>query len=253
MLRQIRALVIAVLLLPQVVSAATLTDGVYGVTDLTDFSGFDRIAYGIIVRGYNDGAEKLWSADPGATFTVSNSGMNARLQGSVTNVFDSNIGFGFDILFGRDLAGSDGYCQFDGVPDPGCGNAFSTNLKATNQIDPSAWWYFDLLAGSTFTGTGAMAGIIYDITDMSSGAHPLQVGESANGLTLGGLGLSFWYWYDMRGQTSNLEQNGYIFRHQGGGDFNLDLTTPPVPLPAAVWMLLAALGGMAVAGRRKAA
>ena len=66
-------------------------------------------------------------------------------------------------------------------------------------------------------------------------------------------------WFDAKlasGATS-FSQAGYTFINKNG-DFNTYLSEVPrntgvVPLPAAGWMLIAGVGGLAAAGRRKKA
>lgn len=236
-------------LMPLTAGAATLGDGVYDALNMLR-NGNERMVWGVLARGHNDGTEKLWAVDPGATFTVSNSGQDARLEGSVKNLVDTGLAFAFDLTFKLDTTGPNpGYCQFDGTPDPGCNNAYSTNLINNNIVDPTEWTYYDIVTGA-FTGSDKMAGLTYTVTDKTGGAHRPQAGESANALVIGNLGMSFWFNYFLDGGVE-VTQNGYTFRSSGDGDFNFDLNE--VPLPAGVWMLLAALGGLGIAGRKRAA
>ncbi len=99
-----------------------------------------------------------------------------------------------------------------------------------------------------------MQGLSYSL--VSNPKHAPQVGEAANALDTTGLGFSMWFNWTRHGTATSPFANLYSFNEGGKGDINIDLEIDPngggvVPLPAAGWMLLAGIGGLAAAGRRR--
>ncbi len=121
---------------------------------------------------------------------------------------------------------------------------------------PSAadWEYFSITSGS-LSGTGILTGLeltLSQFPDPSYADHPPQLGIGANSKSKTEMGLATWLAWTGVDQTSNvhysfdLESEVYRGQH---GDINIALEA--VPLPAAGWLLFAAVGGLAAAGRRK--
>ncbi len=193
-----------------------------------------------------NGASAFWSF---SNSSFDYNGTSASLTGTATNTGNAALSFSFDLQFDNAQVGSQaGYCQFGGGRQP-CSN-FPT-------VDPTEWTFFDFTSG-TFTGTGDMDGLSYNLTQKSG--HNAQAGTDANALELlGNLGFSMWFDWTKTGMATTTTA-GYTFNTSGNGDLNFDLVEDPngggtgvVPLPAAGWLLLAGIGGLAAANRRKIA
>lgn len=197
-----------------------------------------------------NGASALWSFDTDSAFVYN--GSKARLKGRATNTGQSNLSFDFDLKFDVKTTGNTPYCQ-----QAGAGSAHDCSTTNAN-IDPSDWTFFSL-ASALFTGVAGshMEGLSYNI--VSNPKHAPQAGEAANALDTTGLGFSMWFTWTSSGTATSPFANLYNFNTKGKGDINIDLKDDPngspgvVPLPAAGWMLLAGIGGLAAAGRRKKA
>lgn len=231
--------IIAALLIasPFAANAATIADGSY---EALDYDGY----HGIWSPPLAGDTQPHYSLS-GSEFRVN--GDAAKLVGTATNAVDPALAFVFELEFARSSQSNLGYCQYDGNADPDCDSAFTQNLIATNQVDPSSWDFFELLGG-TFTGTDLLAGVTYDISDKSG--HQPQVGIGGNAIDTDDLGLSMWFTF-MRTDGGPSTIGGYTLLDQGGGDFNIDIAS--MPLPAAGWLLIAGLGGMFAMGRRNKA
>ncbi len=231
-------------------SAAQLTDGIYGASDYDD----SRTVWGFsAISGLNH----LWSFADDAALIVNGGGTAAQLVGTIKNLADMTVEMAVSINLTQAVGARPGFCQFNGAHDPGCDDWDPLGAVTDADIDQDLWNFFDIAAGSTISGLGALTGLSYGITDKTNSAHPAQVGVDANALANNDEnGMSFWFnWNkisDITGATNVVVSDG------GSGDFNLNLTTDPdpnlnaVPLPAAGWMLIAAFGGLAAAKRRKA-
>ena len=238
------------LCLPLSATALPLADGIY---DAFDFDG-NRTVYGfsaIVGTGH------LWSFQNDAALVVDNGGTTATLIGTIENLVNASLEMAVNISFTLVQGTRPGYCQFNLVQDPDCDSTYTQGLIADPNVDldPTSWNYFDIDAGSVVTGLGALAGLSYDITDKTNSMHPAQVGVSANALTLGDNGMSFWFDWDK--SAGSIDPVAFSARNDGAGDFNLNLADNPdppvgeVPLPAAGWLLIAGIGGLAAARRRK--
>lgn len=241
----------AVALAPSAVLSAPIVAGTY---DALDYNGQRSVwtpggtptnSSHSLVTG--NGASALWSFDPGAVFIYD--GAKARLKGRATNVSQSNLAFDFDLKFNAKNSGNTPYCQ-----QAGAGSMH--DCSTTNAgIDPTDWTFFSI-ASAVFTGVAGshMEGLTYHL--ISNPKHAPQAGEAANALETTGTGFSMWFNWTLSGQATSPFANLYSFNSGGKGDINIDLDLIPgspgvVPLPAAGWMLLAGLGGLVAAGRRR--
>ena len=129
------------------------------------------------------------------------------------------------------------------------------------------------LGGNTF---GSLATVSYTINNVTNaGAGEFVVGNpggsgSIDGINLGaaadGAGNTFYFLdngYRLAGQNSGFVGRGWVQKDPGANDFLFQATLnrtdsqnlPPIPLPAAGWMLIAGLGGLGAmrrAGKKKA-
>lgn len=233
---------------PFAAQAATINDGTYSATD-------HRGKVGMWIPNIissTDSGTTTYNTNytlSGTTFVVD--GAQATLNGSAKNTLDSNLAFNFQMQFKLSTAANSGYCQFEPgaggqIADPGCGSAYSLGLIANGDVTPSDWDFFNLTSG-TFTGTDLLAGVTYDIVDKS--AHLPQVGIGGNGKDIDQLGMAMWFDYTRTDTLGTSMFGDYEIASMGRGDVIVDLAQ--MPLPAAGWLLIAGLGGMAIAGRRK--
>lgn len=203
-----------------------------------------------------NGASNLWDVESGGgTFTI-NADNTARLTGVATNIgtngaLKTDLQFTYDLVFNfvSDLVANPqaGYCQFGG-PKIACSNpATPANVSVLD------WDFFDLASG-TFDFVGSYGMVSYDITDRSNGTHKGQAGKNANAL-IADDGNGFSMWFDATQKPGGIfaVNSGYTFAQTMNGDFNVNMAPSAVPLPAAGWMLIAGLGGLAAVKRRKRA
>ncbi|MEO0569193.1 MAG: VPLPA-CTERM sorting domain-containing protein [Pseudomonadota bacterium] len=233
------AIAAAVAIAPGLVSAASLAPDRYFVKDLNDYRAIWTPSNSSkrLVTGGNAG--RYWSFDD-VVFDYQADG-SASMTGRVVNVPTTNSGnnlfFDIDFQFQESAAGPNGpYCQFGQI-----GNC--------DGVDTSMWTYFSLLSGS-FTGGGDMAGLTYSVT--SDIGHLPQAGVGAGALNGQQEKLSFSMWFDWTLDQGATTIGKYTFNGSGdSADINVNLH--PAPLPAAAWFLLAGVGGLAYAGRRRKA
>lgn len=113
--------------------------------------------------------------------------------------------------------------------------------------------FFLNLVGGTLTGFGGILdGVILSVTRKpANGTLATQVGTGANDKN-GNFGMSNWF---MVACEQGCDTSAFGNRTQGDINVNLAATNrapvPPVPLPAAGWLLIAGLGGLAAMKRRK--
>ena len=196
--------------------------------------------------------DQLWSVQGGRV--VINGDM-ASYTGTALNLDDASIAFDISLSFSRQVGAPLPYCHF------GRGNRTCDAIDAANGIDTAAWDYFDLTSGS-FTGIGdVLGGVSWDITDLS--AHAPQFGVGANGFEADENGFSMWFtatasvdsnWTSTGSGIFERTVNGNTYSintadGHGRGDFNVRLEA--VPLPAAAWMLLSAMGGLVLVRTRR--
>lgn len=227
------------LALPVMATAAPFAQGTYQATDYDDNRSIwtgpnnNLSALSHLVTG--TGVSNTWTVGGSSTFVYNATAGTAQLTGLAQNTGAAGADLGFSFVL-------------DMVADPG-GAPFG----------PDAWpvadWALFTLTGGSFTGLGGtdMAGLTYNITQKST--HGPQAGVGANDKD-GALGFSMWYYWDRTDSNVQTTSNGYTFNTGGFGDFNMDLefvnnNIDPIPLPAAAWMLLAGLGGLAAMSRRK--
>ncbi len=165
-----------------------------------------------------------------------------RLYGSVfaAGEEDPDNGFTIDFSYNGDTDARTGFKNGGGGFDGGV-------------LDPSI--YFLNMTGGTMTGFGSLLdGVELSVTRKPyDGTLATQIGEGANDKN-GEFGLSNWFMVEC------VVCSPSIFEQVNGsqGDVNINLAATdrqvePVPLPAAGWLLLASVGGLAAAKRRKTA
>jgi len=209
--------------------------------DAFDYNGHRSIwtsGSGMLVSGGS--ASTLWSVTK-SKLEVDGAAGTGVLTGSAVNTGDSNLSLTFKLNFAENTGANPGYCQHTAY-DPMCANP-------APGVDPSSWTYADMTSGM-FTGTGALSGVTWALASISK--HAPQFGVGANAFDIYDDGWSMWFrttaMYD-----DSLDLGVYSVNKTadyGRGDFNMDLAA--VPLPAAGWMLIAALGGL-IGLRRRAA
>ncbi len=209
-----------------------------------------NVSYDATSYNSGPGGHSLWFsngiADLGKDFHFEPSGLFntdmttwGQLLGKVVSAADSSNGFNVFFNYDGDTSERTGFKGNGGVINP---DVFFLNM-----------------IGGTLTGFGdKLAGIALDVTRKpGDGTLATQVGTAANDKNQE-FGMSNWFY-----TVCNTCDNGTvdIFNQVNNrqGDVNLNLAendndiVGPIPLPAAGWMLIAGLGGLAAAGRRKKA
>ena len=198
-------------------------------------------------------ASNLWDVESGGgTFTI-NTDDTAMLMGVATNIgtdgaLNTDLQFTYSLQFDfvSDLIADPqvGYCQFGGPKAP-CASA-PPNVSILD------WDFFNLTSGS-FDFLGAYSAVEYVITDRSGGTHKAQAGKNAMALIADDQnGFSMWFDASLKSGQTSTTISPYTFSNKNG-DFNVYISPSPVPLPAAGWLLIAGLGGLAAMKRRETA
>lgn len=124
-------------------------------------------------------------------------------------------------------------------------------FKVENGSSEHADTFYLTMTGGTLKGFGYYAGIVFNTSTMpvpTDQTYATQIGTSANNKN-DKYGLANWFFLETTQYCSNQNVN-LCDVSWTQGDINIDLA--PVPLPAAGLLLLAAIGGMSVFGRRNA-
>lgn len=248
------AAVIAIL--PTFSAAGTIGAGDYNVVDLDGFRSIwtpngnsGPNGHALVTGGH---ASSYWSF---SDTILSFDGENASINGRATNTGANELAFDLSLNFALTET-QNGYCQFS-KSEGGVGKDVNCDKidYSTIGVDPSSWTYLDFLDG-TFAGVegSVMEDIVYNISDNAN--HRPQLGYGANALEKEDFGFSMWFMFDLDGNSplsamSAFSGDTYAFNSSGRGDINVDVSA--VPLPAAGWLLLASIGGLAAAKRRRAA
>lgn len=159
-------------------------------------------------------------------------------------------------------------------------NGYEVNLKFDYNVEPDVSYkeeqvgslpganpvVFMNLVGGTLTGKGSLLeGLVLDVTrrpeDGKKAAQFAIGGHEKGGPTKDHYGMAVWFTATVSDQSSDGSNNtndfSSIFGKSYKGDFNVLIKDgpvpgmPPVPLPAAGWMLIAGIGGLAAMGRRR--
>lgn len=240
MLKRIISAAIVAAALPITATAGMLEAGDYKILDYNEHRS-------VWTPGGGDGfvaGTKNWSFLEDAIFSYDPDGASptAVLSATAEAVGHSNLFLDFHLEFDVSTSGNTPFCR--SALRLGDGTKACDPMK----MDFSDWTYFSMITG-TATGVGALAGMEFKLT--SNPMHNPQAGIGANAKDDHELGFSMWFTWE---RTGDEHAGGYLANEYGKGDINSDLEyIDPVPLPAAGWMLIAGLGGLAAAGRRKAA
>ncbi len=156
--------------------------------------------------------------------------------------------------------------SYDGTFVDSHGNPFNPLFKDEGPDGPAE--YFLNLVGGTLKGFGSkLEGLNLKVEAKPiDGPYATQVGDASNAKN-NNYGLANWFTVfldgDLADQTCAICTNNQTIANlangvQGDVNINLELiddnaVIPDVPLPAAGWMLIAGVGGMVAAGRRKKA
>lgn len=199
--------------------------------------------------GVSTSVYRDWSADD-ATFEVDDVTGDVLYSGRATNLGDSALQFDFAIeLDYTENAGQEGYCQYGGA-----------KIDCPGDV-PVDEWSFYTFSSAILTGLGAMEGITASLSDHTNGVHLPQAGIGANAFDKTEPGFSAWFNWVVAGFGP--QDSHYVFASSAArkhGDINIDLSgvpgkggVSPVPLPAGLPLLIAGLGGLGLASRRKRA
>lgn len=176
---------------------------------------------------------------PAGTFVIDENG-NAQISGQIVSQVDPR--FAFDVMV-----------DFIGLNGPGSGGP-KKELRSCayggscGDIDPSSWEYFSLSSG-TFTGTGALEGLSFAISEKPvDTVYPFQLGVGANGKN-GNLGAASWFYLFLNDDCDNPLCDDLAAFSVLHGDFNIDLI--PTPLPAGLLLFGSGLIGLASVKKRQ--
>ena len=232
MIMKCAATVAATLLLAAPVAASTLSptaNGTYTPSSAIG-SGSDHSVW---LTVFNQNKHRDFDFGEGASFVLDDDG--ALLTGDVFADNGRDGGFTINFEYTTDLPT---YASADGEPEFKSENGSQENASTS---------YLHLVSG-LLTGFGVYENANFVATafpDPANDAYATQLGFDANNKN-DNLGLANWFTI-----TAAADCTSWVCdQAEGGvrGDVNIDLA--PVPLPAAGFLLLAALGGMGVAGRR---
>ncbi len=223
---------------PMAASAGMLAAGDY---QIKDYDGHRSVWTSGGDRGMIEGTG-LWSFLEDAIFSYrpDSDGPKAVLSATAEAIGSPGLFLDFNLEFDMSAGGDEPYCQ-QGNESQGP----NRTCVAGGPVEFDDWSFFHLTSG-TAVGTGLLDGVAFDLFNKSG--HNPQAGNGANALENTDLGFSMWFDWMSTGVS---EVNGYHVVASGNGDINSDLEA--VPLPAAGWMLIAGLGGLTAAGRRKKA
>lgn len=125
-------------------------------------------------------------------------------------------------------------------------------FKSENGSSEMADTFYLTMTGGTLVGYGDFDGIDFETEVMpvpGDATFATQIGTTANNKN-SNFGMANWFFLVKTANCSNATLNYCGLNDRTQGDINVDLA--PVPLPAAGLMLLAAIGGFGLFGRRKA-
>ncbi|MEY1557463.1 VPLPA-CTERM sorting domain-containing protein [Yoonia sp. R2331] len=213
---------------------------------------------------YAPGGHSLWFSGLGAPlgkhFHFDPSGLFntdmtswGQLLGTVTSANDSTNGFQVSFNYDGDTTGLGAFKNGGGGMTGGSAVP-GTNGVWGGTLNPDI--FFLNMTGGTLTGFGdKLGGIKLDVTRKpSNGIMAAQIGTGANDKN-GNFGMSNWF-YTICDVCSNAQYDFTSAFNNKQGDVNVNLVPnggnlTDVPLPAAGWMLIAGLGGLAAAKRRR--
>ncbi len=241
-------------------------DGTY-IGSSVNSGGNDHVLWLPGLVDTNDGGDHLidphfqFVANSGVFWTVGDQpgGPDARLTGTVVNNGRSANTATIQLDFTWESKGPAAInptpkCEF-GVNV--CGNGSNIPVAPDYLLRSNEFEYFKLTSGS-LTGTGgqlANFGLVFSQLP-SNGSKPMQLGFGANNkpggtnlvnLAIADFGLSVWFSVVVNQANNDLQQQSFLDFNEGTtlsqrGDINLILT--PVPIPAALPLLLTGLAGL---------
>ncbi|MDJ0878732.1 MAG: VPLPA-CTERM sorting domain-containing protein [Halieaceae bacterium] len=181
-------------------------------------------------------------------------------SGDIAAAFGGAANVGFGILTGVTV-GTNETLTFTKW---GSESGFTNTFTATNGTDTESLTEFgnepwacnggsSCMGSFSMTFTGVLASDAFKFTAMKNGSpagQSAQLGETGMGLyyDLTGSSMFAFLSYDDDGAGPDDNHDDFLVRVHARND----LTVTTVPLPAAAWLFLSALGGFAALGRRKA-
>ena len=169
-----------------------------------------------------DGQDFIFTGSDGSLIEYDDG--TAVLSGFARQIDDATSGFNVNVLL-------QGWTLTAPADSPKKELFSSAYLDNGGPVDTGTWYYYASFAG-TFEGVGQLAGTVLTITQRGPA---FQVGVGANNKNLD-FGASAWFWAeDAHGNRTS-------------GDFNLAMT--PVPVPAAIQLLISGLFVLGLTSRR---